>query len=184
MRIRKYIILFIFLFLISFNLQGESIEIVKIYKDGNKLYMDGVVKEILPEDIINYLKNGVKVTLVYYIEIRERKPFYFLFDTTIYSKSYKKVIYYNLWEKKYYLKFENKILKLKSVKELNENLQNIKRLYIINYDKIKNKKNLYIRLKVKLQSIKLFPPLSWIFDLVTVREFETKWAEKDLNVKK
>ncbi len=159
---------------------GQTMKIDAIYKTNNFLCVSAHLDGKLPDDIFNYLKNGLKITIVYYIEIKDRRPFYYIFDKSIVSKTVKKIVTYNLWEKTYYLQYNKKLFKIHSREAFVNEIGNIKNIKLLTAGKIAKLDSPFIRIKSKLESIKLFPPLSWIFDLVSVRGFETEWTEKDL----
>ncbi len=159
---------------------AQEIKMIKLNTNENRLTILASLDTPVPDEIIDLLKNGVKITIVYYIQILEERPFWLIYDKTIYKKDVEKIVTYNIWEKTFYLKEGKNLYKIKNVEELQRRLMNINNIRLISLKQIKKKKNLYIRVKAKLESIKLFPPLSWIYDLVITRSFETSWKIKKI----
>lgn len=180
MKFFKVFVLYVIIILILLpnTLHSQKIKDIKLNTNENHLIVSASVDTHIPDEIIDLLKNGVKITIVYYIHILEKRPFWLIFDKTIYEKSIKKVVTYNIWEKNFYLKEGSDIYKIKTEKELQNRLMNISNIKLIKISKLKAKKGLYLKIKAKLESIKLFPPLSWIYDLVITRSFETPWKKK------
>lgn len=172
-------VIFILMLLPSFS-YSQKIKNIKLNTNKNHLIVSASIDTPIPDEIIDLLKNGVKITIVYYIHILEKRPFWMIFDKTIYEKNVKKVITYNIWEKIFYLKEGSNTYKIKTEKELQNRLMNISNIKLLKISKLKGKKELYLKIKAKLESIKLFPPLSWIYDLVITRSFETSWKKKKI----
>lgn len=102
-----------------------------------------------------------------------------LYDSKIKSISYKKEVEYKLWEKAYYLIDGKKKIKLSSKKEINKRLKEINNVYLIRNDKLGDAKY-YLKISAWMESVKLYPPLSWIVDIVSERGFETPWFRKKI----
>ncbi len=179
--VKKAILLIILLILSVTCINAQTIKDVTIIKTNNKLYINArldIDKNIL-EDVFELLHNGVEVTIVYMINIYKEKPLYLLVDSNIKTINYKKIIKYKLWEKQYYLTDGGKSQKISDRKEINKKLKEINKVFLINENEFKKGKY-YLKIKASLESVKLFPPLSWIFDLVYSRGFETPWTSKQL----
>jgi|YNPMSStandDraft_1061717.scaffolds.fasta_scaffold50966_3 hypothetical protein len=174
---KKLIIIFIFLILplISYS---KTIRNVTIKTLDNNIYLNFSLSELLTPEIVEILKNGVQITITYYVQIKQPQTFWIFSDKILIEKIIKRDVKYNMWEK-LFICIENKNeIKFENYLKLNQYLINIENFKICNLNEIKNKEDLYIAIKAKLESFKLFPPLSWIYDLVLTRGFETDWYIK------
>lgn len=163
------------------HINAQNIKDISIIRTNDKLYISArldIEKSILAE-VFELLHNGVKVTIVYIINIRNKRPFYMLMDSNIKTINYKKIVKYNMWEKQYYLIDGKKKEKISDKKEVNKKLRKINKVFLINESEL-TKGEYYLKIRASLESVKLFPPLSWIFDLVYSRGFETPWANKKI----
>lgn len=173
-RIKSLFILLIMLFLTG-SLCGYSIKNINIQKTNNNIYLSAKIDQDIPDEVFEYLHNGVKVTIVYEINLYRKTPFYYLADSKLKGIVHKKVVKFNMWDKAYYL-FEDKTKsKFKTRKAINEKLKQLDSIYIIKENKLAKDEDYYIKVKALLESVKLFPPLSWIVGLVTTLDFETSW---------
>jgi len=178
--VKRYLLL-LFLLLPSFFLQAQNIMIDNIISTNDKLYISAHLTGNFPEDIYTYLENGMKITLVFHVEVFDKKPFYLnFFNKSVVIKTVKKIATYNLWEKTYYIKEDKKILKFNSRNDFFKSVSKITNVFLLSNSELKKLEHPVVKISSELESIKLFPPLSWIFDLVSVREFKTDWVEKEL----
>ncbi|MBN1898352.1 MAG: DUF4390 domain-containing protein [Spirochaetes bacterium] len=176
---KKYFIIVLFC-LLPFLSLAQEIKEIKISTNQSYLSISSTLDQPISGEIIDLLKNGVKVTIVYHIQVQEKRPFFLLFDKTLAEKTVKKIVTYNIWEKMFHLAEDEELYKLKSEEELQKKLMCILDVKMIPMSELKEKKNCYIKVRAELESIKLFPPLSWIYDLVITRSFETSWKKKDI----
>lgn len=177
----KYLKLVIIIIFLPVFISAQNIKNITIKTLDNFILIDSSIDTPLPQEIIELLKNGVKVTITYYINLKETQPFWMLKDKIIVSKNVKKIISYNMWEKTYICEdsISGKIV-IKDEKNLQDIIKNIKNVKVASLKELKDKDGLYIAVKAKLESLKLFPPLSWIYDLVITRSFETPWNYKKI----
>jgi len=175
------LVLLLLVFL-SISLNAQIIKDIHIKNTNNKLFINArldIRKNILDE-VFELLHNGVNITIIYIINIYQERPFYYIMDTKLKTVKYKKTIKYNMWEKQYYLTDGEVKQKISNRKDINKNIKRIKKVYLTDKTRLKNGKY-YLKIKASLESVKLFPPLSWIFGLVTDLGFETPWARKEIN---
>ena len=180
--LKKLLRIVLLLILISFKLEAQEIKKINVTKTNSKLYISAQVRvdKAVLDEVFDLLYNGVKITIVYTINIYKERPFYYFKDYRLKTIKYKKMIKYNMWEKKYYLTDGSQKVKTSSRKDISKNLKHIKDVYLVNRKDLKDGKY-YLKIKASLESVKLAPPLSWIFSLVTDLGFETSWAKKELN---
>ena len=103
MKTKFFLIIFILITLTNVN--AQKVKDVSLIKTNNKIYINArldIDKNILDE-VFELLHNGVKVTIVYIINIYKERPFYLIMDSNIKNIEYKKIVRYNMWEKQYYL---------------------------------------------------------------------------------
>lgn len=179
MKYRLLYLVGIFFFIVT-CLNAQEIININLKKTNNKIYLSAELDEDIPKEVFELLHNGVKVTIVYYIKVYKETPFYFFSDSKIKDIEYKKVVKYNMWEKVYNLKENEKKVKISSKKEINQKLKQLINIFLIKGGKLSKKDKCYVKVKASLESVKLFPPLSWIFDLVFMRGFETSWEIKNI----
>jgi len=170
----------ILLFILVAGLDAQEIKNITLKNTNNKIYVSAYLDEDIPEEVFEYLHNGVKVTIVYEIKLYAKRPFFFLTDSRIKSITYKKNVKYNMWEKVYVLVEEHHKEKIAAQNEINARLKKIENIFLATMDDIKGEDDCYVKIKASLESVKLFPPLSWIFDVVSKRGFETSWESKDI----
>lgn len=174
------LILSFLIFITCFDLFSQEIKSINISTNSNILIVNSSLDKNISNEIIDLLKNGVKITIVYNIKVVEKKPFWMIFDEVIYEKDVKKSVNLNIWEKKFYLNDNGKNIELDNIKDLQNLLKKIVDIKTISVKNLKDKNDIYIKVKAQLESIKLFPPLSWIYDIVLTRSFETSWKEKKI----
>ncbi|MDD5065931.1 MAG: DUF4390 domain-containing protein [bacterium] len=174
------LLLFTVLLFLARNVSAQEIKSIETVRTNNKIIVSVALDNDIPAEIFDYLHNGVKVTIVYTVNLYKITPFFYFSDSKIVEIDYKKIVQYNIWEKAYYLEEGKTKFKFQTKGEINKKLMELNSLFLTDEDKLDKTESYYIKVKVNLESVKLFPPLSWIFDLVTVRGFQTSWKTKDL----
>lgn len=177
--IKFIIIIFVLLgsLKICYTQEIQDINIIKKV-NGEIISLDIILNKKIPDEIFGYLKNGVKITIVYHVNLFEKKPFYFIVDSAILKKEITISVRYNMWQKVYYVEFDNEHYKFNQLEEVKNKIINLQNVFLINSSQLEKDGKYYCKVKADIESIKLFPPLSWIFDLVTTREFDTSWKEE------
>jgi len=179
----NFILIVLFLIFTKNIYCAENIKIKKVVlkTNHNKLYVDISLNKNIPMEIFELLRDGVRVTIVYVVELYRVRPFFLFFDENIVSQQYKIKIHYRLWENKYYLKMKNKkILSFTSTKKLNTFLKNINDIFVIDKKKLQKGERYYLKTKVLCKSVELYPPFKWVVDIVGLGKFETPWYEKKI----
>ncbi len=174
----KNLILLILILLFTFtSLNAQEIKSVSLIRTNNKLYISAELDKNIPEEIFEYLHDGVRVTIVYTINIYKEKP---IFDSEIKEILYKKKVEYSFRGKNYNLIDGKEKVIIFDKKEINKRLIMIKKVFLIEEKKLGDGK-FYLEIKAALESVQLVPPFSWIIDLFGgVRKFETPWVEKKI----
>ncbi len=181
MQVKNFFLIVILLLICTIgNVYAQDITKIVINKTNNKIFVSASLDEDIPEEIFEYLHNGVKVTIVYEINLYRKTPFFYITDSKIKKIAYKKIVKYNMWEKNYYLYENEGKVKIPKRKILNNKLKFINNIFVIDINQLEKNEEYYIRVKASLESVKLFPPLSWIFGLVSTTGFETSWENIDI----
>lgn len=159
---------------------GQQIKNIQITRTNGFLCAGAELDKNIPEEIFEYLHNGVKVTIVYTVQLFRQAPFYYIFNPKQAEIDHKKIVLYNIWEKAYYLEEKGVSYRLQSKAEVNKRLKELGAVSLIEESRLKKDEEYYVRVRANLESVRLLPPLSWIYDLVTVRGFQTSWQTKNL----
>ncbi len=180
MKNRLILILVIIFFGTLLHAQDEQrVKDVVLTEKSNKIYISAGLEKDITGEIFEYLHNGVIVKIIYIINVYKEQPFYYIRDSVIESILVEKSIRYNLFEKQYYLTDGSEKIKISSRKELNKRIKKINDIFVINKNKLKDGEY-YLKIRAWMESLKLFPPISWIFDIVSNRGFDTSWVRKEI----
>ncbi|MFH1613242.1 MAG: DUF4390 domain-containing protein, partial [bacterium] len=171
------IISFVF-FNFNFALKTE-ISIPNLKIESNHVYISAFLKNGFTPEIKTAINNGIQSTFKFSIELREKNAFLFFIDKKIKTIIINHQVFYNALEKKYIVKLDEKQNKFYFISNLEETENIIKKIENIPIipKKLLLKNNLYyIRIKVEINSIELYPPLNLIFNQFTPYwNFATKW---------
>ncbi|MCK4906598.1 MAG: DUF4390 domain-containing protein [Spirochaetes bacterium] len=170
---RRFFLLVLFLLLSSglfsdFILNKPQI----ILKDGF-LYLHLFVDRKIPYRIISTIEDGIKVKFIYEIKWMKKISFFLSSDKIIFTKNLYYTISLNFLEGRYVLfnsldkktrYFSKRINLIKAMTSWNF-------IKLIRFYELESEKAYYIKARVLIKSVKLYPP----FSLLSILSIETDW---------
>jgi hypothetical protein len=135
-------------------------------------------------EIKRVIDSGIQATFNFIIELREKSALFFWLDKKIKQIKIAHRVFYNILEKKYILELKEKKEKFiftSDFKKAQHLVERIEKVKVIHINQLSSKKFYYLRIRVEVNSIELYPPLNLIFNVFTPYwNFKTKWQSSSL----
>ncbi|MCK4665634.1 DUF4390 domain-containing protein [Candidatus Dependentiae bacterium] len=164
----KSIITFILVLVITFPALALDFSYISFSSNDDRLTVEVGIKNVFTKDAFDSLLNGQEIKIYLDVTIFEKRPI--IVNKKVQSSKEKNIIQYNVIIQKYHIvvgkKPSNRDESFESdQKKSIESISNFKKLVILSKDVINPKKDYIIHVNVKVVSLKMSPPLSFIFDL-------------------
>jgi hypothetical protein len=133
-------------------------------------------------EILGKIRDGIPYTLIYNLELFEKKTGLFSANNSLLIKNIKREISYEDFDSKYIVKEGNNKFYFTNSKSLLE--------YILNYkdgnlaNNLDDNKTYIIKVRLRGESIKLvYPPMSIVMELFDITyNFKTGWSAKEFEI--
>lgn len=124
----------------------------------------------LNSELLDVLNTGIDLSLVYSVSVYKKS---FPFSQNIFKKKYKKRLSYNVQSRIYSLIFRDKVIKSPNLKEILDTFHEPDKLPLLKKTDLKSKNKYFCVFQVKMEPLKLYPPLSLVFSFINIYNFKT-----------
>ena len=169
MKILKIIIFSTLFFSLLVFAENKKIQ-YSITNEGNLLLLKLTIPAYLNSELLDVLNTGIDLSLVYSVSVYKKS---FPFSHNIFKKKYKKLLSYNVQSRIYSLSFRDKVVKSLNLKEILETFYVTDNLPLLKKTDLKSKHKYFCVFQVKMEPLKLYPPLSLVFSFIDIYNFKT-----------
>lgn len=171
----KKIILFILILSLT-NINGEKSErIFKWQKSPEDRIIEISMPSVFSDEVIELIKIGISLSVCYEISFLRKTMWGLLLPVA--NIVYEKKMTYDPEAKVFIIKTPERIFKEDSLKDAIDRF-NDKDIIVLSADYPKGKIESYVvKGRVKVSSVQLLPPFSFIIGLMNVYNFNTSWME-------
>lgn len=164
---RKLIFLVIILILSVNIVSGLEFDAVKFHSEDDKFFAEVSVKEIFSKDAFDSLKNGQEIKFLLEVSLMEKRTVFP--NKKVKSGEEKNIIQYNLVTETYHVVIGKEIKGRKeyldeSLEKAMSDISKFKPVEVFAKSDIKSKSNYTINVNCRVISLKMSPPISFIFD--------------------
>ena len=164
----KSIIIFVLVLVITLPVFALDFNYISFSSNDDNLAVEVGIKNVFTKDAFDSLLNGQEIKIYLAVTIFEKRPI--LVNKKVQSSKEKNIIQYHVITQKYHIvvgkKPSNRDESFEPDRKKSiESISNFKKVVILSKDVVNPKKNYVIHINVKVVSLKMSPPLSFIFDL-------------------
>ncbi len=176
--VKKFLFLLIFCFAISYPVCSYELRLhfATSYVEEGSVVAEVHILESLPQEVIEYIEEGIIVVLNYRLELREQK---FLFDKKISSIYFSRKIYYDFIRNEYVVVFseDGKEIRGADFSNLSKYIYEIDNINVVDYLSLTNQGLYYYRTRLSLTFINSYPYLDVFFTLIIPLRYRIKWLK-------
>lgn len=168
------ILVTLFFFVNVPDLSAADIAFTRLRIANRNVLLNYVVIKYQKKDIVEAVKRGIEVRVVYNIEV-VKKTILGLFEDRIISKSIHRSVKYDFFKRAYLVKMRSKVAILHNENAMLDALFTVREINLGSAAKISKKGHL-LRVKAEVTSIKLYFPMNYIFKyIIGIWDFNTGW---------
>jgi len=169
MKILKIIIFSTLFFSLLVFADNKKIQ-YSITNEADLMILKLTIPAYLNSELVDVLNTGIDMSLVYSVSVYKKR---FPFSQHILKKKYKKRLSYNVQSRIYSLIFRDKVVKSLNLKEILETFYEPDNLPLLKKTELKPKNKYFCVFQVKMEPLKLYPPLSLVFNFIDIYNFKT-----------
>lgn len=133
------------------------------------------IKNKLPAELVNYVREGVKISINFHIEFKSQS----IFPDEVVRKIYvNKIVYYDIWNEIYVVEEKGRVL------FSDENIANVLEfieysipIYVCPKDEIEPNKKYYFKTRLTIQFMEVHPHLNIFFNLLMAMRYRVSWIQ-------
>ncbi len=172
-------IFFIFLLpslLSSFLLsQDEVSSLYNLHSKQGWLYVDIKSNQgLLPRPIIENFRHNIPTVIAYTVDLYKKG---FFFDQKIKSIKIRKIIYYDIWSRAYFVELSGKKKKIIDLVSLRENINYLRDVKVVSLNDIEKGESYFFRSRVSLQKNNLSIYFHLINNIINVLNGQVSYFE-------
>ncbi len=174
------ILSFVFVIFVLFTsvVGAAEIKFNRLDAENGKIFLSFSIVSYKKKDIIEALKRGIELKLLYDIEI-VRKSSYMLFgNKVVIRKSIRRSVKYDYWNKAFVIREKGNRVLFHSENSLLDSIFTVKRFLIEKKPLLgKGGRNYSLRVNAQLKSVKLYFPMNFVFKyIIGIWDFKTGWV--------
>jgi hypothetical protein len=156
---------------------AAEIKFDRLDEENGKIFLSFSIVSYKSKDVIEALKRGIELKVLYDIEI-VRKSSYMLFGkTVVVRKSIRRSVKYDYWNKAFVIRERGNKALFHSENSLLDSIFTVKRFLIEKKPLLgKGSRNYSLRVNAQLKSVKLYFPMNLVFKyIIGIWDFKTGW---------
>jgi hypothetical protein len=184
----RAIFFFIILLLVPLSLSGSeklSFQYGESSLKADTLYVPVSLTGDFSFDTIDAVRNGITVKLFVTYQISNSARFLGRSRTTFSETIESFDLFFDVWENTYVLRDNRRRNKLTAhtTGEILEQISAVIAPLAFNLSSLEPSDTFYVRARIKIQTIKLFPPLGFFLLFFDPWNFESEWVQTDVTVR-
>ncbi len=156
---------------------AAEMDFENIYVVDDKVRVSFAVKGYQRKDILEAIKRGIEVKIVYDIQIVAKSAVFFLGESVVYDKTILRSVKYDFWNKAYQVKEGQKKNLFQGDNSMLDYFFSVRNYDLIDVNFMK-RPGYTIRAKAELKTVELYFPMNLIFKyFVKFWDFKTGWKK-------
>lgn len=142
-------------------------------------YAQTASKDPLPEELVDYVKNGVQISISRHIEIKRER--FAWFDDTIESRRITAVVSYDPWTRRYVV--NDSYLGTYTTRTAEDAFSRIESemgIRMMETNALLPENNYYLMTRLVVQYVDVYPGFNVFFNILATLKYRIKWAKSEL----
>jgi len=174
-------ILFILIFISITYSESLTVQYVSKNCDSSNLNVFIKINGTISYNNIDAIRNGINTSFYMYVQLLSVGGLFGIGQKIMEEKVYTFVISYDVWENAFIIK-DKKSKEVSQVKNPKDIIQYINKAinpFSASLSSINKKSKIFLRTKIKIQTIKLFPPFGIFLYFFDPWNYESDWIKSD-----